>query len=815
MTPSDLQALVQRHASDLATAPVLSAAPPAPVAPDAPDVAATPAGTGEGGPLGVVTAIVANLTQVLDHAERSHLNAVDVYADTLLVPAGFDRRLDGSVRRLTIAARRIVTEGSASLRMVHAGDGVLSAVRLFADEVDPRLALFGGPDGQQAYDLAALAAPAAVPRFLNFRWDQGAPSVRESPVPPGLLAYGEPLHQVLSALYALCAALLGRPGCTEQEHALCRELLGWVLRWSGVDVPFGDLIRAAGALRAVVPQADAAGVLRPLPPLTAERSIALARADLEVMAALEADLRAVESGSDIAHLAGGIVGGFADRDDADLERITAQVHELEERLGLQIEALDTAARTLRREEYESDLAQIELQLQTALARIDRIAMLVFQITVAVVEVAGSVAGLCVGVPPNPNAVTEQGLKGVKGVGDMVTQAKTLGHDMHGVLDALTAISKSWLIPFKWAKDNADVLKGFVDPAKSVWKAVLPVVSGPLHGTDATVLGTQLGTAMRLLAQAPDAAAAQAEWTALEVDLCNQLDLVLQDAEGEQAVKKAASAYKTRIQRMAVYGRLLAEQAAAKAALARELAALKLDYLAAATKKQRLVTLAQALAGDVDHRQVLAAELRLRAAGVARGFFASCYGARAAQRYETGVAPMRTLAYAPTQAGMAQALALLQADHAAACAAGDRSDGRFFRELCIDDPRQLAALSAGQPLAVEIDLQTVALLRFRHTRLTVVRAWLELATPTSQAVAVSLVSGSVFQDRRAGGAERYTTAPLTIRFEHRGARIEYEQTLHGVMPTPFTRWIVDVVEPRPLPSAVRALRLQLEGQALVQ
>ena len=162
MTPSDLQALVQRHAADLATAPVLSAAPPAPVAPDAPDVAATPAGTGGGGPLGVVTAVVANLKQVLDHAERAHLNAVDVYADTLLVPAGFDRRLDGSVRRLTIAARRIVTEGSASLRMVHAGDGVLSAVRLFADEVDPRLALFGGQLRQRGFQVQPQAGVVAV-----------------------------------------------------------------------------------------------------------------------------------------------------------------------------------------------------------------------------------------------------------------------------------------------------------------------------------------------------------------------------------------------------------------------------------------------------------------------------------------------------------------------------------------------------------------------------------------------------------------------------------------------------------------------------
>jgi hypothetical protein len=54
----------------------------------------------------------------------------------------------------------------------------------------------------------------------------------------------------------------------------------------------------------------------------------------------------------------------------------------------------------------------------------------------------------------------------------------------------------------------------------------------------------------------------------------------------------------------------------------------------------------------------------------------------------------------------------------------------------------------------------------------------------------------------------------LRFEYRGTHIEFAQTLQEVLPTPFTTWVVELVEPERLPTPARALRLVLAGHAAV-
>ena len=187
------------------------------------------------------------------------------------------------------------------------------------------------------------------------------------------------------------------------------------------------------------------------------------------------------------------------------------------------------------------------------------------------------AALCVGVPPDPKALTETGQKGVLGLKDLYGQAKTLGGSIDGPLKALKALGQSFAIPLQWARHNSSTLKNLVDPAKGALNAVLPVIRGPLGGLDVEGISRELGDTMRALALMPDANEAKAAWTVLENDAVNRLDLVLATEGTEAAVRNAANTLKTQVQKVAVYGRLLAEQSASKNAIARELATLCLLY----------------------------------------------------------------------------------------------------------------------------------------------------------------------------------------------------------------------------------------------
>src|SRR2546427_6672719 len=108
---------------------------------------------------------------------------------------------------------------------------------------------------------------------------------------------------------------------------------------------------------------------------------------------------------------------------------------------------------------------------------------------------------------------------------------------------------------------------------------------------------------------PDANEAKAAWTVLENDAVNRLDLVLATEGTEAAVRNAANTLKTQVQKVAVYGRLLAEQSASKNAIARELATLKLEYVAVIGKRKRLQALEQQALTELERSARLQGEIR--------------------------------------------------------------------------------------------------------------------------------------------------------------------------------------------------------------
>ena len=312
MTPIELRTLIDRYRAE-------GLVPPGPLV--------CSGGRAPGGsfnPFGIVADLVVDLKVSLDEADAAGLQALDIHADTVVVPEGFDRRLDGAVRRLTVVARRIVSEGTTVLRMLHDEGNELSRVRIFVEAVEGRFTLYGGPTRDTAYALEEAWDTVTRPRFSNFLWQDTRAVVKHTPVPPGLLEHGEPMHRVLAALFALSAGMAGRPGHSAAELALCHEALGWITRWSGVESGFGELIQAAGSLQRLLPVMGVDGLARPIPDLSAGSYLSLAKARQEVMAAMEAHLRSLRASGELAGAVGSVAQAFADRDTLDLKTLEAR-----------------------------------------------------------------------------------------------------------------------------------------------------------------------------------------------------------------------------------------------------------------------------------------------------------------------------------------------------------------------------------------------------------------------------------------------------------------------------------------------------------
>lgn len=799
MTPTELRTLIDRYSAE-------GLVPPSPLV--------RRGGAGQDGafnPFGIVADLVVDLDVALDQANKAGLEALDIYADTLRVPEGFDKRLDASVRRLTIATRRIVSEGKTNLRMLHDDANQLSSVRLFADRIEGEFALYGGPQRDTLYQLDEARNSVQRPQFTNFLWQAKQPVIKYTPVPLGLLEYGEPLHRVLAALFALAAGVAGKPAHSAPELALCHEALDWITRWSGVESEFGELIQVAGALKRLLPILGQDGLARPIPDLSAENYLALAKSQLDVMTALEADLRSLQASGELADAVGSVATAFADRDAFSLEKLKAQCLELEQRLEVQIEALDRASRTVRQEEFEAELAALRLQLESDVAGIIRTLKMSFEIAFGIIAVAGSVAALCVGVPPNPQALTETGQKGVLGLRDMYDKAKALGSNIDGPLSALLALGKSFAIPLNWAKHNASTLKNLADPAKGVLNAALPVIRGPLGSLDVDELAKELGDTMRALALMPDANEVKAAWQVLENDAVNRLNLVITEKDIEPAVRNAANTLKTQVQKVAVYGRLLAEQSASKNAIARELAALKLEYVAVIGKRKRLEALEKNSVTQSQRSESLRAETALRSESARRGFFLATFGARAAQAYETYKQPSNRLLIPGTAATMADTHATLLSDHATAQAACARNKGKLQRELRITDEALLQQLASGQPISFVIATSHPDLASYRRIRLSSVEAWLDFPGAPAQRVNIDMVTGSAFRDSTGKEDEHLFCFPRRISFEYKET-IVFVQNFSPVSPTPFTNWLVEVIEPKRMPAPPQVLRLVFSGTA---
>src|SRR5262249_9134449 len=297
-------------------------------------------------------------------------------------------------------------------------------------------------------------------------------------------------------------------------------------------------------------------------------------------------------------------------------------------------AVEKAAKELENQKFGATIQGIKLEGALARDRIMKIVKATFEILQGVVQLGASVAA----VGANPGMA--EALKNVNPF-DLLSAANPLGGERAPLIQRLgITIALLYALP----KSLYDEYKTMgADDKKQLNKDVLsmgPAV-GKLFGAAMTLmkidhpleLAAQIGDLVSHAAGVPDTIESKAIWEGFQVEAVNQLDVLSRDQDATAEVVSALVAYKTCIQKFAIYGRMYSEQQALLAQRIRELGTL-LIRRAAAEKKQEALTELNNNLSDRDQAVELLSRLRNgRLYELRQTFFAALCKFRAAYFYE--------------------------------------------------------------------------------------------------------------------------------------------------------------------------------------
>lgn len=758
-----------------------------------------------------------DLLEATTAARAANAPSLDVYADTLVIPAGATVGVTGALQRITIVARRLIVGDGSRIVLNHA-DGIgRAALRLIVAERQGPLRIISNQKGQTNpdYDLSDLDTPHAMPRFVNFMFRNGAAGVRTTVVPVGLLARGEPLHQTLAAAVTVGAGALAADDADPRMTEIAHGVLGWVASWAGLQNDIAELARIAERIKSIAPEHKGGRRIMPIPPRTAAAYLRLAETRRSLAGSIEMDRKFLEQSGDIAEIARTFVAANIRRDDQDKKLIDQEIDVL-----LKVEpqlkaALAAAARSLRQHQFQQELDRIHLDLQIELDKIDKIVKASFDIAVGLLSLGASIAAICLGVPADPSASGKKNIDGVKGLIETVQDNVNMGDGLK-MADHLHNLAFLFKLPFTfiWEHkgDMGDSFKELIAAGVKIKGAAGQIRGGGGFHADLDDIVEALNTALRDLAGKPNALAAKAAWDALELETVNQLDRVINDAEVVGGIKDAAVDYKSSVQKAAVYGRLMAEHQAAIDANQRALAARLLQRCGQLSKTKELENLQQTIVNREALKAHIRAETDLRMEAAGRSFFAACYGLRRAQYYETYSLPRTALAIPADATAMATIYSSVSTDSADARGPGGRV--KFTRTVEVDDPETLAQLAAGDEAGVTLTLgpKALDLERFAVIRLTTARMRLSPPAAPGAKVGVEITSGTSFMDRHAGDDLEFHGPAAVIPYEYRGETVETQVTFDQIPPPPFATWLVRITANGGVKQP-KSLTIELEGSGV--
>lgn len=771
----------------------------------------------EAGKPHVVADLIVNLGQAVSKAHTQGARSLDIYADTLILGKGEKPGITDTLSRLTIIARRIVAGDGAKIVLSHRSSDSSNAFRVYCGEIQGDLEIISDNQlGNTPYSLDALSKNENVPHFTNFIFLDNELAVRSSVLPVGMLTDGRPLQQMLAASFTLGIWVISKDDTSNNSTEIAHHLFGWIAGWSGLQNDIAQIARLAERLQGIVPRYDNGTFIVPVPPRTAASYLTLCKSRLDLTNKIELDSKFLEQTGTVTEIAHAFNAANISRDAQDLSLIDKEINVLEARTSKLQLSLRAAASSMLKQEFESKLNKIDLELAIELDRIDKIVQAAFDITIGVISLGGSIAAICMGVPADPGASAKKDIKGVKGLVDTLKDAKEGRVAVTDFKSLMKNIVDLYKIPFTfvWAhkSDMKDSFKALASSAMSIKSAQASIANSGNFGEHIEEVIETLNAALRNLAGKPDATAAKAAWDALELATTNELDRAINDSATAAGIKDAATKYKSTIQKVAVYGRLMADHQAELDANQRDLASRLLQRCTQVMKEGELIKLQDTFTDRTELNEHIKAEMNERLAASARSFFAACYGYRRAQFYETFTLPATSVMIISHSADMTQVQTGLTTDFSDAQGIINSQTVKLSKSTKLTDQEVIESLLSGEGTTWVLNPDDFQLDGYSRVRLSTIRMHLETKQQQTGEVILEFTSGGTFLDRKDGAIVQFAGSVVDIPYAYRDTTTTAQKTLNGVQPTPFAPWLVQITNTGGITSA-EVLTIDMELTAL--
>lgn len=743
----------------------------------------------------VVVDFVVDLEQAYSQASRQKAKTLQVFADTVRVPEQFVHALGDGLRMLSMVARSVQVQGTrASVQLKYdKGNSIQPVVRILADEIEGEFLIY--MSGQPASRKQLAAAPRTEPlRFTSYTCNEQGLVKTHGKLPLAMLDLSTPLYQVLTASFDVAAGAMRNNTAAPEQDQLAGSLLKWLVRWAAYPSPhLARLFEDAQALSRLVTVTDEnSQVIYNIPPRSSEDYLALASSQMAVAEKYELDENFKDVKDTIKDVVGRVVKAWIARDSADLSALDKEIDQAKELTAAAKQAVQKAAKQLEDQKFETTLQGITLEGALAQQRIIRIVKASFEIFLGLVQLGASVA-----------AVGAAGAGALKNINpfDLLKDANPLGGERAPLSQRLgMTIAVLYALPLSLISEyrsmNADDKEQFGKDVSSGGAAVLK-----LYGAAFTLLKidkplevvAEIGELVSQAAGVPDTIESKAVWEGFSVEAVNELEKLSRDPDAMADVVNALVAYKTAIQKFAIYGRLYSEQQALLAQRIRELGTLQIRKAAAEQKQAALTALRDDLSDRDRAVELLSRVRRARTYELRQTFFAALAKFRAAYFYENLDWPAKMpMLVVPTDAGeMKEILSDITSAQkdTSLQTLGDITKVKEIRKS--EHADFFADLQSHQEAKFQIRLDDELLEGHYLVRLNRVRV--RLIGAGQDLITAELLSDTGFRDRRSSiQTFSFSGDPVFIAFQYKGDKVEYESLIDGgVRPTPFTTWTLSV------------------------
>jgi len=446
------------------------------------------------------------------------------------------------------------------------------------------------------------------------------------------------------------------------------------------------------------------------------------------------------------------------RDGIDLAELDTRIEDARTRLKKAVEAVARAGKEMEDQKFANEFSESNLQLQLKLDTIDKLVSAAFELTTAVAQIGIGIAIFAAtGTPASLAAANPADLvKKVAAWPDAGKLEKTFG--------MLKAMYGGWIPHMikSIAALDKDARDALVNSFKIAFEGMQKFYQGAKALGEAGILNPeQIGALVNTATNSMDPVETKAAWDVFLVDATTRF-VGIEKGKYATAVHKAAADYRAGLQKLVIYGRLLADQQANMAQCVREVGTLVLRKESITKKRAELASLEQNLGDQAAAKKALEAENNDRAT----------IPANSTQMDDLYLA-MDKEKITPAKEWVLR---------------GDLKETLEFNEVSI-----LKNLRDHGSAKIEIDLENSKLKHYDLVRIAKMEVRLEGVTPSVRDdISLTLASERSLMDRSQDKSVSFDGEPVVLKFTY-GAKWnpKYEENFTEVQPTPFSIWTLRI------------------------